>query len=153
MPTAITIIRATAHDSKDIWLWRNDAETRAMSLSSDEISWEAHSRWFGQSLADRNRFIFIGIDAASEKIGMSRFDVDPKALTANVSINLNPLMRGRKLSSILLGKSIETFWSLKALPLTATVRKTNIASIKCFEKCGFGLALSDDTFNFYTLAP
>ncbi len=84
---------------------------------------------------------------------MSRFDLSAAADTAEVSINLNPLMRGRKLSVPFLTKSIEAFWALHPVPLTATIRKDNSASIHCFEACGFTQTHDDSTFTYYRLTP
>ena len=147
------ITQAVESDSKDIWMWRNDAQTRAMSITTAEVSWADHDRWFQDSCARPDRFLYIGRLSAAEKVGMCRFDISADAGTATVSINLNPQMRGKKLSYQLLDLAIKAFWATNRLPLAATIRKQNASSIHCFGKCGFILDREDSDYNHYLLKP
>lgn len=137
-------------DREDLLVWRNDERSRAMFISSEPVTPEQHESWFEASLQNPNRFLFIGMNLG-EKVGVSRFDVIPEKLTAEVSINLNPKMRGKGLSFEFLSLSIETFQKIKPCRLTATIRPENKASIRCFEKCGFAFDGSDENFQRYSL--
>lgn len=146
------IRKATSEDSHDIWSWRNDPVSRAMSKNTDEVPWESHARWYDSALANPRRFLFVGYDENQRKIGMCRLDVVAEGV-AEVSINLSPQMRGRGLSSPLLAAAIQAFWVEKAGTLIkATVRNQNPASLRCFEKCGFVLQSREGDFNHYELA-
>lgn len=150
MNDAIDVYEATQADSKDIWTWRNDALTRAMSITADEVDWALHSNWYGSSLEDKNRYLYIGyVKGGDNKIGMCRFDVDPEKFVAEVSINLNPTMRGLNLSHKLLSAAIREFQIHLKFDLTATIKKENKASIKCFTRLGFTLRSTDDKYNYY----
>ena len=71
-------------------------------------------------------------------IGMVRFDNIYDKTSYNVSINLNPLFRGKKLSATFLKKAIDFFTSrIDCKSMYADIKPTNIASIKCFEKNNF----------------
>jgi len=142
---------ATTEDSRDIWSWRNDIQTRAMSITTGKISWESHSSWFKQSLLNPNRFLYVGWLAEEDKIGMCRFDIDNAANIAEISIILTPSMRGKNLSHILVAGAIKVFQLSNSIPLNATIKKQNIASIKCFTKCGFVFDREDEEFNYYVL--
>ena len=146
----IKLSQATENDSKDIWEWRNDEQTRLMSITTDEVSWEAHSAWYEKSLKNPNRLLFVGLVEEDQKSGMCRFDIDPEKEKAEVSINLNPEHRGKNLSQKLLAASVESFAKRHNIPLTATIKKTNEASIKCFTRCGFVLEKEDGEYNYYT---
>ena len=134
---SINILKATMSDAKDIWEWRNDELAIGMSLSTHSINWEAHSAWYEKSLADPNLYFLIGFLDNNEKIGVCRFDLDHSKNIANVSINLNPQHRNKKLSYQFLRLSIANFLEEQKVNLVATIKKSNIGSIKCFKENGF----------------
>jgi RimJ/RimL family protein N-acetyltransferase len=143
------IIRpATYQDSDDLFAWRNDAQTRAMSITSDEVKRSDHDRWYSATLSNPNRVLLIG-EVDNKKIGMCRFDIDED--TACVSINLNPLVRGKGMATPFLQKAIDTFWDEYQCDLTATIKHDNIASMKCFEHVGVIQDRSDEIFHYYIL--
>ncbi len=147
----ILITRATIYDSKDIWVWRNDELTRAMSFSSDVLSWESHSSWFDKSLMDKNKRFYVGrLLSSNQKVGMCRFDINEVSNDAEVSINLNPVMRGLGLSDKLLSASMKFFFEEHKIDLIAKIKLQNLASIKCFIKCGFVFRNTHNGYNFYT---
>lgn len=139
-------------DSRDLWLWRNDAVTRAMSLSTAEISWDAHVPWFAQALADASRRFYVA-EAGGAKVGMCRFDLAYDGASAEVSINLNPDLRGRGWGAPLLAACIARFRQDFPVVLTATIRPDNAASQRIFARCGFVLVDNDgrDGFGHYRL--
>lgn len=147
----ITARLATSEDSRDLWIWRNDPVTRAMSITTEEVAWDVHTKWYEKSLSNPNRLLFIGTAADNNKIGMCRFDLDEEKDCAEVSINLNPHHRGQKLSEPFLTCAIELFRKNHAVPLKATIRKNNTASIRCFTKTGFQFDTEDAEYNYYTL--
>ena len=148
----ITVLRATENDSKDIWEWRNDELTKQMSITTDSVSWETHSSWYEKSLVNPNRYLYLGVLNDNEKIGMCRFDVEVNTNIAEVSINLNPQHRNKKLSSQLLSQAIAKFCEERNTDLSATIKKTNVGSIKCFTKSGFTFEREDNDYNYYTHA-
>ena len=145
----LTVLRTTENDSKDIWEWRNDEQTKQMSISGSSVSWETHSSWYERSLVNPNRYLYLGFMNGNEKIGMCRFDVDVKTNIAEVSINLNPQHRNKKLSSQLLSQAITKFCEEKNTDLAAKIKKTNLGSIKCFTKSGFTFEREDQDYNYY----
>jgi RimJ/RimL family protein N-acetyltransferase len=146
---SIRVLRATENDSKDLWEWRNDELTKQMSRTTDSVSWETHSSWYEKSLVNPNRYLYVGFLNDNEKIGTCRFDLEVNSIEAEVSINLNPQHRGKKLSSQLLSQAIAKFCEERNTDLTATIKKTNIGNIKCFTKCGFKLEREDNDYKYY----
>ena len=143
---------ADMEDSQDIWRWRNDPHTRDMSTTPEEISWKDHSAWYANTLASESSLILVGVDdASSDTVGMVRFDIEPDGLSAEVSINLNPRWRGKKISKTLLKLAVKRFRSVYEMPVTAMIKRMNPASIKCFEECGFKRNDEDETFFRYRL--
>jgi len=149
----ITVSRATSADSRDIWEWRNDEKTKQMSISSNDITWESHTSWFEESLKNPNRYLYVSYLNDKEKIGVCRFDIDNTTHTAEVSINLNPLFRNKKLCEKILTEAIREFRGETNVALTATIQKINTSSIKCFLNVGFFFENDDNDYNYYSYRP
>jgi len=148
----VVVSKALKTDSADLWTWRNDTQTRAMSLSGEAVDWPTHDAWFDRSLENELRRLYVG-RLGDLKIGMCRFDLNAQRNEAEVSINLNPDARGMRLSVPLLAAAIEAFWNDVRVDLTATVKKQNQASIACFTRCGFEQTRDDALCRYYRLSP
>lgn len=147
----ITVLRATSDDSLDIWKWRNDKLARQMSITSGSIGWEEHNAWYKKSLVSATRFLYVGFlnENQSEKIGVCRFDIDLNRNVAEVSVNLNPRFRNKKLSSRLLSQAIAKFFEDQNIDLIARIKKINFDSIKCFTRSGFTFEREDGDYAYY----
>ena len=130
------IRKAKLLDSNDIFAWRNDPHTRAMFFSTKNIDEEEHTKWYDQNLLNPLVTIYIG-ELKDVKVGVCRFDYEPARNSAEVSINLNPLMRGKNLSFDFLKKAINQFQQTFDYSLVAKIKKSNKSSLKLFNKCGF----------------
>ena len=137
-------------DSLDIWVWRNDKKSIFFSKNKKKITLEAHNRWFKKNLNNKKIKFYVGSIVSKnqkKKVGVVRFNI--KSKYALVSINLNPVMRGKKLSYILLAFGIKKFLKFKKIKLISVIKKNNFASIKCFLKNGFCFFKSSNQYNFY----
>ena len=146
----IIIRQLEKKDSIDIFEWRNDSLSRSMFVSTEPIAKEEHNEWFNNSLKNPLVTIYLGM-ILDIKLGVCRFDFNPKANSAEVSINLNPIMRGKNLSYILLRKAISNYKKNHEYDLTANIKKKNLASIRLFENCDFIQTKSDDTYLYFIL--
>ena len=142
------ITKASNNDSLDIFQWRNDPLTRQNSINTDPVSLKDHNQWFNEVLNSRNTELLIGIKD-SIKVGVCRFSLNNLSNSVEVSINLNPLMRGKRISKKLLEESINYYLKTNKVMLTATIRIDNIPSIKIFEELNFIKIKSTDSFNYY----
>lgn len=147
----IVIRPATADDSRDLFDWRNDEATRFASVSTDPVSWADHSAWLTRALGDPSRSIYIAelVDpGGSSAVGMCRFDMEEPAGPAEVSINLNPAHRGRGLAAGVLRAAIDRFCADRGahVPLAATIRRANVASMRIFQRTGFVPVSQDAEF-------
>jgi RimJ/RimL family protein N-acetyltransferase len=144
------IQKITKKDSLDIWLWRNDKKSIFFSKNKKKITLESHDKWFEQNLNNTKIKLYIGYlvkKNKKKKIGVVRFNI--KSKYALVSINLNPVMRGKGLSYILLAAGIKKFFKFKKINLIAEIKKNNLASVNCFLKNGFYFLKSKNNYNFY----
>lgn len=144
----IFIRLANINDSNDILLWRNDDYTRKMSKTDHAVSLKEHDSWFKSSLASTHSHIYIG-ELSGEKVGMCKFVYDPTSNTAEVSINLNPAMRGKKLSDKFLLAAINQHLEQNHVTLKATVKLVNEASLKCFTRCNFKQLRTDEIYAYF----
>ena len=81
-------------DCKELYKWRKDEVTKSMSKESDNINYETHNDWFKASISDPNKIFFIG-ECNEGNIGVCRFDFDFSSNDSKISININPIFRGR----------------------------------------------------------
>ena len=146
---AIEFRRATADDSETIWQWRNDALTRQMSVSAGSVDRQSHEAWYQGVLANPDRHLYIGLLGGEERIGVCRFDFDADSGRAEVSINLNPACRGRRLSAALLGAAMACFRQERRVDLSARIKPANVASVRCFTANGFVRVGGDGELDCY----
>ena len=144
------IQKITKKDSLDIWSWRNDKKSIFFSKIKKKVTLDVHDKWFKKNLKNKKIKFYIGsliYKNKKKKVGVVRFDI--KSKYALVSINLNPVMRGKSLSYILLSGSIKKFFKFKKIKLIAEIKKNNLASINCFLKNSFSFLKSKNNYNFY----
>ena len=139
---------ADLSDLHDIFEWRNDPLSRSMSRCSAVIAMDEHSAWYRRCLVDRDTRIYIG-EVDDMKIGVVYLVYDAESKLTEVSINLNPMFRGRGYGQNFLSKCIEIFDRDKSSQLTATIRKDNNASTKIFTACDFSVVGESDFFYFF----
>lgn len=137
----VTLRKATPDDASDLLAWRNDPVTRAMSRSTEPVEAADHAQWFQRALQDATCTLLIGEDDG-RKIGMVRLASGEET---EVSINLNPLVRGRGLSRELLTKAL----AQERGALLAVIKPENLASIRLFEGAGFVLEETEDGLSRY----
>ena len=147
--TNLLIRLATDSDSKNIFEWRNDLLVRRMSHTTKIVEWEQHINWFANSLNSENRILLICEQNFVNKIAVVRFDISESG--ALVSINLNPIKRGKNLAKVSLIKSIEFFSNKYASTkkLFAEVNEENIASKKTFLGVGFEKFKVENHIGYY----
>ena len=149
MVSKLTIKNADTNDCIDIFNWRNNPESRKMFLISRKVSWDEHKKWFKNSLLNPRKVLLICYDEIKEKVGIVRFDIENTQTL--ISINLNPLKRGRGLSSQCLTESIKFFISNYNLNgrIVAIIKEENIRSIKSFKSSGFILTNKKNGKNYF----
>ena len=148
---ALVIRESALKDLNDIHVWRNDPLSCLMSMRSGAISIEQHRKWYLDCLANALIKVYIGI-IDGEKVGICRFAYDKHDNCAEVSINLNPKMRGKNISRTFLLNSIATYKKNNSYKLKATIRRENNASLKIFKQCKF-IIISEDQHFFYLMRP
>lgn len=151
--TKITHRKVNYNDSKDILAWRNNINTRKMYLNSNYISKNTHESWFEKTFNDKNKIMWIFEKEIEQKskIGVIRYDLNSIKSEANISININPKLRGNgygykclKISLDLIKKNVP--FCEKVL---AKVKIKNKASISIFVKNSFEKTKTDENFFYF----
>ena len=130
------IRKARISDMMEVYEWRNDLLSRSMFFNNSEVKLDEHKAWFKSYLKNPKKVIYIGI-LEKQKVGLTRFDFSKKNNTAEVSINLNPIMRNKRLSLSLLSSSVSIYLKNKNVDLRARVKNQNLPSLIIFKKAGF----------------
>ena len=133
---------ATASDCERVWVWRNDPETRAVSLDTEAIPWEVHEPWFHETLRRPDRRVYIVV-ADGRDAGAVRLDVADAE--AQVSIHLAPEARYRGIGVLALRAVVgEAFDGLGLVRVTGIIKPDNQPSLAAFAKAGFALVEGDN---------
>lgn len=140
----IILRSANINDTKQLYEWANDKETRAVSFKPDPISWEEHLTWFKRKLTDQNSWIYIAHNHTGDDIGQIRFDQTDELF--NISYLLDKKFRRLGLGKSILKAGIKKIRSTIQQPaqLVGKIKTDNVASIKSFENCGFSLLKKKD---------
>ncbi|MEX5718187.1 GNAT family N-acetyltransferase [Geodermatophilus maliterrae] len=131
------VARAAPGDSDLLLAWRNDAQTRAQSITTDPVSPSAHAAWFSGVLADPGRHLLL-VGSGAQRVGTVRFD-RLGAGAWEVSLTLAPESRGRGLSGTVLSCGEEHLLAHGGGGdrLVARVREGNAASLALFGRAGY----------------
>jgi UDP-2,4-diacetamido-2,4,6-trideoxy-beta-L-altropyranose hydrolase len=133
-PTAYVLRRAVAADAADFLCWRNDALSRAMSFTSEPVSWSEHLRWFRRKLDDASAELYV-VELDGLPVGQVRIDRLPGE--AVLSFGLDPVVRGRGLGERAVADAVERVRRGRNVPVRADVKPENAASRRIFTKLGW----------------
>lgn len=153
----LNIRSATENDSSDLLEWRNDPLATQMSQNTHSVLQADHEAWFRKTLNTQSIELLICESESSLneilKIGMVRFD-ETADNVYKVSINLNPIHRGKGLAKKCLESSINDLnkKDKKNIRLVAEIKASNEASKKIFCDVGFKYVKNiDNNFLQYML--
>lgn len=141
-PKALSLRPATVADAELLLDWRNDAQTRAASRSSEPIALEEHLRWLEATVARDDRHLLVAFDEAGP-VGTVRWDREAPG-EWEVSITVATSRRGTGRASVLLRAGEQ--WLADAArrgeldELTtylAVVHVDNTASLRLFAHAGY----------------
>lgn len=129
-------------DSIQLLRWRNDVQTRFMSLDTRIVGRHDHNAWFKNATNSDNMKIYIGC-VKGVRAGVCRFYSENDESKIEISISLDNKFRGRSLAAPMLMKSIKLYRSTNPINFQATVKKGNNSSIRLFKMCGFRIVQND----------
>ena len=119
-----------------------------MSLDNNIITPDIHQSWFNKVLVDNSKILYIG-ELDNKKVGVCRFEFYKSKLVSEVSINLNPKLRGKGYGKLFLKSSILKYIKNNKNDIIATVKNNNLASIRIFNYSGFKIIKNEGKKIFF----
>ncbi len=145
---------AEERDSLAVFELSNEPEVRKYSINPLPIPWEDHSRWFPARLSDPDCHFFIA-EKGGGFAAQVRYQMEKRDLV--VSISIASSFRGKGLAPAILKESARMVFAARPglAAITAYIDPGNAASVRSFEKAGYGragtAALGGRVFSRYTL--
>ena len=130
----LEIRNANIKDVDLLFRWSNDELVRKQSFVSNAIPYEGHCNWYNAKLEDENSIMFI-LEINAIPAGVVRFDLNEESATIGISIDEN--FRGKGFGQTFIELGVNEYFIENELPVLASIKKDNIASIKSFVKAGF----------------
>jgi RimJ/RimL family protein N-acetyltransferase len=131
----IAIRAAAPEDVDNIYSLSNDPEIRGLSYRQDHIAYEDHVQWFSEKLKD-DACVFLVVWDGPEFIGQVRFQRAENG--AKISISIMKKYRNLGVGKIVMDLAVGYLLSHSAIhTIRALVKKSNSASMRFFEKCGY----------------
>lgn len=125
-------------DSEVLLEWRNQREVRIFSRNQELIPKDMHEQWLKNRLKLVPREPFWMFENSLGKIGFVRFDFDPALKHYEISIVVNPAMRGMGFGHIVLQLAIENCMARNQESIFfAETHTNNLSSKLLFLKSGF----------------
>lgn len=145
------IIRKAQDTKKDcdlVFALSNDPVVRACSFNTNAIEYENHCKWYKKRLEDKNTLFFLIFDE-EHFVGQIRFNRESELSTdCVISLSIAKEYRGKHVSSefIQLGiLELKNQW-ISIITVVAEVKGENIASNRLFEREGFNLISTINTY-------
>jgi RimJ/RimL family protein N-acetyltransferase len=136
MQDDIKIRRAQPEDVDLVFNWSNDDLVREQSFSSVPILYENHCIWFTNKLRQDDTDIFI-LEVNAIPASIVRFEIRDEQATIGVAIDKS--FRGKGLGDLFIRMGADEFFKTRDVLVLASIKNSNIASIKSFERAGFEL--------------
>ena len=128
--------KVSADDCRMLWEWSNEPEVRAVSFSSETISYEHHVAWFESKINDPSCYFYIAEDTNHEPVGQVRYERE--GTEAKISISLDRKFRGKGYGSLLIRLASQEFFEVSDVEVIhACIKEGNEAAIRAFKKAGF----------------
>ena len=135
-PGQLHLRPALPRDSERVLAWRNDPASIRYSRSGSPVAAADHERWFADRLSGSGTLLWIG-EVDDRPVGQVRIDV--RSTIGLVSIAVAAEERGRGYGiGLLEGLQRTVVERLLVRELEAEVHPENEASLRIFERTGFG---------------
>lgn len=138
----LTFRPATMEDADLLLAWRNDADTRANSHTTELVQREAHVGWLTAALTNPHRDIRI---AELDGIPVGTIRVDDAGAYYELSWTIAPGARGQGTGKALLKATLSSLDK----PAYAEVKAGNPASQRMAEQAGMTLAREENSVFYY----
>ncbi len=130
---------ASINDAKELFLWRNNPDTRRQSLSTDEVPWEVHVAWLQKSLQMPARKLYIA-EEGGVPIGTVRADKEGDVW--ELSWTTAPGARNKGFGKAMVLQFVQA--QLRGEKIIARIKKDNLASESIAKALGLSPGMKKD---------
>lgn len=146
----IRYAQKTKQDCDLVFSLSSDPFVRKVSFSTKPIEYEQHCNWFSKAVLDTNMLFFLVFDG-NDFVGQIRFNRKSEQSTECViSLSITKDFRGKHIARAFLELGIEEMrknWHTVDT-IVAEVKGENASSNALFQKEGFKLASSVNTYKY-----
>ncbi len=105
----VTLRRIRDDDTKLLFDWANDVETRENSFNTSPIPWSVHEKWFEDRMQCEGTRIYVAQDGQGNYVGQIRFErIEDHAV---VGFSIDKAFRGKGLGTAMLNKGCEAIFA------------------------------------------
>lgn len=140
--------KASSKDCTLYFDWVNEEEVRKNSISSNDIIWEEHIKWFTNRIECETSALYV-LEKGEQAVGQIRLDIiaNQKAL---IDYSIDKKFRGKGYGKKIVMLVIEKARKMNIEELIAEVKLSNITSINIFRSLGF-VEKKNNTLQTYSL--
>ena len=140
-PPAFHLRPVEAADAELLFAWTNDPVVRQHSFNPQPVPRAAHEAWLRARLADPQSMLQLAVDARSgAPVGLVRFQVAGPGATLSYQIAAEWRGHGLAAPLLLAGTAAVLGQFPGVRRVRGQVQATNRASVRAFERAGFGRA-------------
>lgn len=137
---AFSVRPIAAHETRDIFNWRNDDATLALTCHADPVSWTHHQRWFNDALnsVKNDTSLCVLNNTAQEKLALVRFGLSDDGQRAEIALEIQP-DKGEVSELAVMTTVLSDFWQRHpdCETIDARVNASDALAITLFELAGF----------------
>ena len=134
-------------DARLLFRWRNEKETRANSLHSEELVYENHVRWLESVLGTTKTQYFFILMADLVPVGQIRLAVENEM--ALISYSIDVAHRGRGYGRTILQMAEENLRDQRVyLTLVGYVKEENVVSQRAFTSLQYRESRENDLLRY-----
>ena len=133
----MSLREAAASDSRLLWTWRNDDNTRIWFFKPEPVTYDEHRTWLAEKLRDPAARLLVIQDDRQQDIGQARLDLDNEK-GAEIAISIDKSARNKGYGALALSLTCKyAAEKLGVERVTARIKAGNQASIRAFTQAGF----------------
>lgn len=131
-------LRSVQPEDMDLlYRWANDPVTRENAFHTEQIPYERHRQWFESALADETVVMYICMNQ-EKPVGQIRFNISDEQALISYSVDRDNRGCGVGTKLLMLAEIQLRDEFPRVRILKGEVKYGNIASMKAFERNGYG---------------
>lgn len=150
MEKGLHFVKADMEYVDVVFQWANDVTTRENAFNTNPIPYHDHIRWYSKKIDEESTLFYI---CKENDLNVGQLRLELEGNRAVISYSVDKDQRGRGLGKKIIKYAEElirdnNISELDEVVLVGKVKKTNIASQKCFLTEGYSKEILEDYVEF-----